>query len=372
MHAPMISHPSPTLTPSPPPALQLTAAQNPIATHANVPCRRITQTHNDRTASHAPTVRVPEIPTPQKDPTAAQALCSTSTPHQKDPRASHTNVRVPTISQIQTDPTATHTPNVSCMTFTQIHNNPKASHTLNVRVPTISQTHNDPKASHTLNVRVPTISQTHNDPKASHTLNVRVPTISQTHNDPKASHTLNVRVPTISQIQTDPTVTHTPNVSCMMFTQIHNDWTASHTLNVRVRTISHPTLTLTNPSPPALQLTAAQSKLFPHQLMFPRNIALRHPAAPTLLHWAINGCPTTCGPNWTPHQLNAYLTYGNHSSTHTPLATQAIQAETDEKVKAGICEAVPWSQIRLTKSTHPQSLPTGGNTTQDQTLPPDP
>ncbi|KAG7352982.1 hypothetical protein IV203_009030 [Nitzschia inconspicua] len=389
VHVPTISHPSPPLTPSPPPALQLTAAQHPTATHTpNVPCRRITQSHNDQTASHVPNVRVPEIPKPQKDPTATQASCSTITPHQKDPRASHTlNVRVPTISQIQTDLTATHTPNVSCMTFTQTYNDPKASHTLNVRVPTIfqshndpkashtlnvrvptisqshndpkashtpnvrvptiSQSHNDPKASHTLNVRVPTISQSHNDPKASHTLNVRVPTISQSHNDPKASHTLNVRVPTISQIQTDPTATHTPNVLVRRIT-LHNDLPASHTPNVNAPTISHPTLTLTNPSPTTLQLTAAQSKLHPHQLMFPRNIALRHPAAPTLLDWAINGCPTTCGPNWTLHQLNAYLTYGNHSSTHTPLATQAIQAETNEKVKAGICEAVPWSQIRLT------------------------
>ena len=79
--------------------------------------------------------------------------------------------------------------------------------------------------------------------------------------------------------------------------------------------------------------------------MFPRNKALQHKAAPMLLDWAINGCPTNCGPHWTSSQLQAYLNYGNHKSATHPAATTAITLETQEKVAAGLCRLVSWDTI---------------------------
>ena len=80
--------------------------------------------------------------------------------------------------------------------------------------------------------------------------------------------------------------------------------------------------------------------------MFPRNRATKHPAYQMLLDWAINGCPTNCGPDWSLDQINAYLEYSNHTSANSPDAIQAIAAETQERIAAGICQAVPWNTIK--------------------------
>jgi hypothetical protein len=71
-----------------------------------------------------------------------------------------------------------------------------------------------------------------------------------------------------------------------------------------------------------------------------------------ILDWATNGCPTNCGPDWTQDQIKAYLAYSNHTSANSPQAIQAITAETQERIAAGICQAVSWNTIKVNPPPH--------------------
>jgi hypothetical protein len=46
--------------------------------------------------------------------------------------------------------------------------------------------------------------------------------------------------------------------------------------------------------------------------MCPSNLALHHPAAPTLLKYASGGCPANTGKPWTRAEMQAALKRGPH------------------------------------------------------------
>ena len=80
--------------------------------------------------------------------------------------------------------------------------------------------------------------------------------------------------------------------------------------------------------------------------MFPRNEVLNHPAGPTLLQYALEGCPVDCGSNWTIEQLEAAIANGAHSSANEPGAAAACKKEALERVKEGLCRLVNWDDIK--------------------------
>jgi hypothetical protein len=80
--------------------------------------------------------------------------------------------------------------------------------------------------------------------------------------------------------------------------------------------------------------------------MYPRNKALDHPAAALLLDYAENGCPASCGPNWSIDQIHAYISYNNHTSAQQQDAALAVRTEVLQKVADGLCVLVDWDTLK--------------------------
>ena len=83
-----------------------------------------------------------------------------------------------------------------------------------------------------------------------------------------------------------------------------------------------------------------------HQLMFPRNHALTHDAAPLLHEYATHGCPVDCGPDWSRQQIQALLLRGPHVSAKSKAASTFLHAETVEKITSGYATVVKWRDIK--------------------------
>lgn len=81
-------------------------------------------------------------------------------------------------------------------------------------------------------------------------------------------------------------------------------------------------------------------------LMAPSGLALQHPAACMLLEFAIDGCPTVTGDNWTPDMLEAALKKGAHPSALVPEAATQLRSETLEKVEQGFARLVLWDDVK--------------------------
>ena len=79
--------------------------------------------------------------------------------------------------------------------------------------------------------------------------------------------------------------------------------------------------------------------------MCPNGLALHHPAAATLLSYAINGCPTATGAPWTHEQMAAAIARGPHVSALVPAAMTQLDLEVQEKVKNGQARVVRWNDI---------------------------
>ena len=77
--------------------------------------------------------------------------------------------------------------------------------------------------------------------------------------------------------------------------------------------------------------------------MCPRGLALHHPAASALHHYAVHGCPTSTGAPWTVDQIQTAIDRGPHVSALVPDAMAHLDAEVREKVANG--------QARLTVSS---------------------
>ena len=81
-------------------------------------------------------------------------------------------------------------------------------------------------------------------------------------------------------------------------------------------------------------------------LMWPRNHARTHSAAPLLDSYSTNGCPVDCGPDWTMTQINAALEYGAHPTAIDPVANQCLMDETKGKVDKGFARVIRWGDIK--------------------------
>ena len=95
-------------------------------------------------------------------------------------------------------------------------------------------------------------------------------------------------------------------------------------------------------------LTPTQSKLPAnvHGLMFPRNRVLKHPAARTLLKWAIEGCPLDCGKPWTHRRIQAAIDKAAHPSAQSHAAATACRNEALERVTDKCVRLIKWDDIK--------------------------
>jgi hypothetical protein len=78
-------------------------------------------------------------------------------------------------------------------------------------------------------------------------------------------------------------------------------------------------------------------------MMCPRGLALHHPAAAKLSqYYAMGGCPTNTGKNWSKEQKWAAVERGPHVSALNPDAIKQLKTEIADKVKVGQCKVVLW------------------------------
>lgn len=80
--------------------------------------------------------------------------------------------------------------------------------------------------------------------------------------------------------------------------------------------------------------------------MYPKGLALHHPAAATLLDYASRGCPVNTGKAWTVRQMQAAIDRGPHVSALVPDAMAQLDIEVREKVANGQARVVKWNDIR--------------------------
>jgi len=82
-------------------------------------------------------------------------------------------------------------------------------------------------------------------------------------------------------------------------------------------------------------------------LMWPRTFSTTtHPAAPLLNKYANKGCPVDCGPDWSHEHIEAALLRGNHTSTNSKRATQALREEIRTKQANKYARVVKWKDIK--------------------------
>ena len=84
-----------------------------------------------------------------------------------------------------------------------------------------------------------------------------------------------------------------------------------------------------------------------HQgLMWPRQEALKHPAAKSLHEYSINGCPVDCGVDWDTNRIMSAIKYGAHPSAKAPDALKCLITEAKEKATNGFAKIITWGQIK--------------------------
>ena len=80
--------------------------------------------------------------------------------------------------------------------------------------------------------------------------------------------------------------------------------------------------------------------------MCPAGLALHHPAAAKLLEYAMQGCPTKTGRDWTVQEMQEAIDKGPHVSALVPEAMEQLAKEVAAKEKKGQCRLVPWDSIK--------------------------
>ena len=78
--------------------------------------------------------------------------------------------------------------------------------------------------------------------------------------------------------------------------------------------------------------------------MCPANLALQHPAAPLLQHYATEGCPANTGRQWTRREIEAAAEYGSHPMEESAM-TQFYE-EAKEKEQRGLVEILEWEELK--------------------------
>ena len=79
--------------------------------------------------------------------------------------------------------------------------------------------------------------------------------------------------------------------------------------------------------------------------MFPCNDVLQHPAAATLLKWAIEGCLVDCGEPWSKDAIQAAIYKAAHPSALSKDAAIACRNKALERVKDGCARLIKWDDI---------------------------
>jgi hypothetical protein len=86
--------------------------------------------------------------------------------------------------------------------------------------------------------------------------------------------------------------------------------------------------------------------------MLPSRLALSHPASNLLSEWALYGCPTKTGKEWTLCEITQAVERGPHQSALSPEALEHFRIEANDKVIKGQARLVAWDTIR--KNPPPQ------------------
>jgi len=71
-----------------------------------------------------------------------------------------------------------------------------------------------------------------------------------------------------------------------------------------------------------------------------------HPAFPTLLQYATEGCPVDCGEPWSKEHLEAAIEWGPHVSAKLREAATCLREEALKKVQQGFGEVFRWEDIK--------------------------
>jgi len=83
-----------------------------------------------------------------------------------------------------------------------------------------------------------------------------------------------------------------------------------------------------------------------HSRMRPDPAIQSHPAYPTLLRYATEGCPVQCGEPWSREHLEEAIERGPHISATSPEAAIFLHEEAREKEKIGHARIINWEDIK--------------------------
>ena len=78
--------------------------------------------------------------------------------------------------------------------------------------------------------------------------------------------------------------------------------------------------------------------------MCPSNVALQHPAGPTLQKYATDGCPVESGRLWTREEVEFAVSQGPHEMDEAAMVQFAEEAY--EKEKKGLVKIVSWDELK--------------------------
>jgi hypothetical protein len=85
----------------------------------------------------------------------------------------------------------------------------------------------------------------------------------------------------------------------------------------------------------------------PHRnFMCPTGRALNHPAAKLLWDWAMFGCPTRTGRQWTKEEMWEAVERGPHRLAESPEALEHFAEETKEKLRTKQARLIAWDDIK--------------------------
>ena len=98
-------------------------------------------------------------------------------------------------------------------------------------------------------------------------------------------------------------------------------------------------------APELSNIQSKYQKVFRGQ-MRPDPSIQNHPAFPTLLSYATDGCPVQCGEQWTKEHLEEAIRRGPHLSATSPEAAAFLHEEAREKVNLGQARIIQWDEVK--------------------------
>eukprot|EP00957_Ditylum_brightwellii_P123500 9415863-Ditylum_brightwellii.AAC.1 len=107
-----------------------------------------------------------------------------------------------------------------------------------------------------------------------------------------------------------------------------------------VHTPPHAMLTMEEAATQAVH-AITQSNNIPTENLYQETIA-----AGLLQQYSLFGCPVNCGEVWTPDHIHQTLHHGPHSSAHNPDDLNALQEETEEKVRQEYAWIMQWGDMK--------------------------